>query len=92
MNTTLTAIKEKISAALAPSHLDVVDESHQHAGHAGSRPEGETHFRITVVSEQFRGLNRIKRHQAIYDILNVEMNNPIHALAIKACTPDEYEQ
>jgi BolA protein len=51
-------ITEKLTTAFAPTHLDVVDESHQHAGHAGHRPGGETHFRVTIVAEAFRGRSR----------------------------------
>ena len=58
-------ITEKLTAAFAPQRLDVVDESHQHAGHAGSRPGGETHFRVYIVSEAFQGKSRIERHRMV---------------------------
>jgi BolA protein len=74
---------EKLSA----DRVEVQDESLKHAGHAGAAPGGETHFDVFVVSERFDGLSRVQRHQLVYDALAEYMNNPIHALAIKAKTP-----
>jgi len=82
-------ITEKITKALKPAQISVEDESHLHAGHAGARPEGETHFRLTVVSAQFTGLSLVKRHRLINEALAEELQGPIHALAIKALSPDE---
>jgi BolA protein len=82
-------IAEKLKAALAPQSLDVEDESHRHEGHAGHRPGGETHFRIHVVSEAFRGKSRIERHRMINQILSAELAGGVHALAIHAGAPDE---
>lgn len=82
-------ITEKITKALKPEQLSVEDESHLHAGHAGARPGGETHFRLTVVSDQFTGLSLVKRHRLINEALAEELQGPIHALAIKALSPDE---
>src|SRR3977135_1036703 len=58
-------ITEKLTTAFAPARLDVVDESHLHAGHAGHRPGGETHFRVTIVAEAFRGKSRLERHPMV---------------------------
>jgi BolA protein len=82
-------ITEKLAAAFAPAQLDVVDESHQHAGHAGSRPGGETHYRLYIVSEAFRGKSRIERHRMINEILSSELADGVHALAIHASAPGE---
>jgi len=86
-------MKERIAAeltrALAPTRLEVVDESHLHAGHAGSRPGGETHFRIHVVAPAFAGKGRIERHRMIYAALAGEIADGVHALALNAKAPGE---
>lgn len=82
-------IRDKLTRGLAPLRLEVVDESHRHAGHAGSRAEGETHFRIVVVAPTFAGRSRLDRHRLVNDLLAEELAGPVHALAIKALTPDE---
>jgi BolA family transcriptional regulator, general stress-responsive regulator len=82
-------IAEKLAAALAPQSLDVEDESHQHEGHSGHRPGGQTHFRVHIVSEAFRGKSRIERHRMINQILSAELAGGVHALAIHASAPDE---
>jgi BolA protein len=76
------AIVAKLSAKFAPSHLEVIDESHRHQGHAGSRPEGETHFRVRIASAQLTG-TRVAQHRAIMDALDAEIKGGIHALAIE---------
>ena len=86
---TRDAILEKLSRAFAPSRLDVVDESHQHAGHAGHREGGETHYRVYIVSEAFQGKSRIERHRMINATLAAELAGSVHALAIKAQAPGE---
>ena len=82
-------ITDKLSAAFAPQSLDVIDESHQHEGHAGHRPGGQTHFRVHIVSESFRGKSRIERHRMINQILSSELASGVHALAIHASAPGE---
>ncbi len=82
-------IETKLQAALSPEKLDVIDESHLHAGHAGARPEGETHFRLLVVASAFDGLNRVARQRRINEILRDELGGPVHALAMKTLTPAE---
>lgn len=84
-----TAIETKLKEALNPEHLEVTDNSHQHAGHAGSRPEGESHFAVVVVSKAFEGQNRVQRQRMVYAALAEEMANEIHALELKTLTPDE---
>src|SRR5690606_17063624 len=83
------AIAEKLAAAFAPRALEVIDESARHAGHAGARPEGETHFRVTIVSDGFAGMSRVARHRAVNDALAEELAGPVHALAISAKAPGE---
>jgi len=85
------AIREKLSKAFAPLALDVVDESAQHAGHAGARPSGETHFRVRIVSAVFAGLSRVERQRRIYDVLRDDLAGPVHALSLTALAPDEPE-
>ena len=82
-------IAEKLNAALAPLSLDVEDESKNHEGHAGHRPGGQTHFRIYIVSEAFRGKSRIERHRMINQLLVAELAGGVHALAIHASAPGE---
>jgi BolA protein len=82
-------ITTKLTAALAPQSLRVEDESHHHQGHAGHRPGGETHFRLYIVSEAFRGKSRIERHRMINAALENELKGGVHALAIHAQAPGE---
>jgi len=82
-------IHQILTESLKPVEIQVVDESHLHAGHAGARPEGETHFAVRVVSEVFRGKSRIERHRMINECLANLLHNRVHALRIKASSPDE---
>ena len=82
-------ITEKLTEAFAPARLDVADESHQHEGHAGARPGGETHFRVTIVAEAFRGRSRLDRHRMVNTALAEELADGVHALAIHASAPGE---
>lgn len=83
------SIRDKLTATLSPIHVELVDESALHAGHAGARPEGESHFRLIVVSDRFKGHGRLERQRMIYQALDELMQSDIHALSIKALTPDE---
>lgn len=82
-------ITRKLTDAFAPQSLEVTDESHQHAGHAGHRPGGETHFRVYIVAEAFRGKSRLDRHRMINALLAPELAGGVHALAIHAAAPGE---
>ena len=82
------SIRERL-AALEPVNLELVDESAQHAGHAGARPGGNTHWRLTIVSPRFAGQPTLARHRMIYQALGELMQNPIHALTITARAPEE---
>lgn len=82
-------IAATLGAALTPAQLDVIDESHLHAGHAGARPEGETHFRLDVVSAAFEGKSRVERHRLVNGLLEEGFRRGLHALALRARTPTE---
>jgi BolA family transcriptional regulator, general stress-responsive regulator len=86
---TADIITEKLTGAFAPTSLRVEDESHQHEGHAGHRPGGQTHFRVYIVSDAFRGKSRIERHRMINTALTDELQGGVHALAIHAKSPEE---
>ena len=86
---TQDVITEKLSKAFAPESLRVEDESHLHAGHAGHRPGGQTHYRVYIVSDAFRGKSRVERHRMINAALAAELAAGVHALAIHAAAPDE---
>ena len=83
------AIRIKLTAAFAPARLDVTDASWRHEGHAGARPEGESHFDVLIVSDVFRDLSRIERQRRINAALRDELAGPVHALSIKALAPGE---
>lgn len=86
-------IKEKLEKELNPVELQVGDVSYQHAGHAGARgSNGETHFNLRVVSEEFEGKSLVKRHRLIYNLLQEELQNGLHALSIVAKTPSEVSE
>ena len=82
-------LEEKLRTAFAPDWLEIVDESHRHAGHAGHRPEGETHFRVAIVSAAFAGKSRVERHRLVNAVLAEELASRVHALALKASAPGE---
>jgi BolA protein len=82
-------IIRKLTEAFDPESLRVVDESENHAGHAGHRPGGETHFRVYIVAEALRGKTRIERHRMINAALAAELKDRVHALAIHASAPGE---
>ena len=82
-------IARKLAQAFAPASLKVLDESHQHEGHAGHQPGGETHFRLYIVSRAFEGKSRIERHRMINAALASELTGSVHALAIHAQAPGE---
>ena len=86
--TAATRIHRKLTAAFNPTLLEIKDESAQHAGHSGSRPGGETHFHIQMISEALGGLPPVSRHRAVYQVLSDEMQEGgIHALALDVSGP-----
>jgi len=82
-------MERKLVEGLAPSHLEIIDDSHRHAGHGGSRPDGESHFTVQIVSAAFEGKGRVARQQLVYGLLADEMRERVHALSLTTQTPDE---
>jgi BolA protein len=82
-------ITQKLTEAFTPQSLRVEDESYRHEGHAGHRPGGQTHFRVYIVSEAFKGKTRLERHRMINTILSAELAAGVHALALHAAAPEE---
>jgi BolA family transcriptional regulator, general stress-responsive regulator len=82
-------IRTKLTAALAPTRLAIIDDSHRHAGHSGHDARGETHFDVTVVSGVFAGQSRVARQRVVYNILSDELSERVHALALRTLTPEE---
>lgn len=82
-----THIKDKLQRVFEPQTLDVIDKSHLHAGHAGSHPDGESHFRVKIVSQAFAGKNRVDTHRMVNAALAEELKTRVHALAIQASAP-----
>jgi len=82
-------IEEKLRKNLQPEYMELKNISHLHAGHAGHDGTGDSHFRLTVVSQKFAGLSRIERHRMIYNFLDDEFKDSLHALSINAHTPGE---
>jgi len=82
-------IRTKLTEALSPAQLEIVDESHLHAGNASAPEGGESHFRVAIVAAAFEGQSRIARQRLVYGTLSEELAGPIHALAITALAPGE---
>lgn len=82
-------MRRKLTDGLAPARLDIDDQSHRHAGHAGAHDEGETHFHVTVVSDVFAGKSRVERQRMVYALLQEEMAERVHALALTTLAPQE---
>jgi BolA family transcriptional regulator, general stress-responsive regulator len=85
-------IAQKLKAAFSPQQLEIADESHKHAGHVGSRPGGETHFQVRIVSEAFQGKSLLDRHRLVNEALAQELAGPVHALSIVALSINEAER
>ena len=82
-------LRAKLEAALSPVSLEIEDESAKHAGHAGAREGGETHYRIRIVSQSFAGLSRVQRQRAVYAAVADELAERVHALSLVTLTPEE---
>ena len=82
-------IRRILTDAFAPERLAVIDDSHRHAGHAGARPEGETHFTVEIVASSFTGRSRVERQRLVYAALADLLRERVHALALKTLTPEE---
>jgi BolA protein len=85
-------LREKLELALAPQALAIEDESSRHAGHSGAREDGESHFRVRIVSAAFQGLSRLERQRRVYAVLADEIEAGLHALALTTLTPEEAEK
>ncbi len=89
-----TIIREKLTSAFQPTRLELEDDSWKHAGHhheggMDARPEGESHFNLTIVSPAFAGMGRVQRQRAVNAVLAEQLAGPVHALSIRAIAPDE---
>lgn len=82
-------IRLRLEAALSPSRLEIVDDSARHRGHAGARPEGETHFSVLVVSSAFAGRSRVERQRLVHEAVRDLLRERVHAFSVRALTPDE---
>ena len=89
MGAIFEAIHHKLTAAFSPTRLEIEDDSDRHAGHAGARPGGESHFNVLIESAAFAGANKVVRQRLVYKALSDELAGPVHALTVKALAPGE---
>lgn len=89
MPTISDSIRTKLTTAFNPSRLEVVDDSARHAGHAGAREGGESHFNVVIEAEVFAGLSKVARQRQVYGVLSDLLAGPVHALSLKALAPGE---
>lgn len=87
----IASIRERLDAALAPTQLEIIDESDQHVGHAGAR-DGKSHFRVRIVSPLFEGAKPLERHRLVFDALDDMLKTDIHALSVLAQAPEEVQK
>jgi BolA family transcriptional regulator, general stress-responsive regulator len=80
-------LEDKLKTAFNPHSLSVIDESHQHAGHSGAHAEGESHFRVKIMAEAFRGVSRVNQHRMVNQVLAEELKLRVHALALETSSP-----
>jgi BolA family transcriptional regulator, general stress-responsive regulator len=89
MTAVAESLRHKLIVAFAPTQLDIEDESSRHAGHAGSRPGGESHFHVVIEAAAFEGASRLARQRMVYQALAEELAGPVHALSVRALAPGE---
>ena len=89
MGAVAESLRAKLSAAFSPSSLQVDDDSARHAGHAGARDGGESHFNVVITSAAFEGVSRVARQRMVYAAVADELAGPVHALSVKALAPGE---
>ncbi|MET0294343.1 MAG: BolA family protein [Phenylobacterium sp.] len=89
MGAIFAVIQDKLSAAFQPTRLEIEDDSSRHAGHAGARSGGESHFNVVIESSAFAGKAKVARQRLVYQALAEELRGPIHALSVKALAPGE---
>lgn len=82
-------IEQRIREQLNPIHVEVMDDSHRHAGHEGA--QGGGHYHALIVSEQFRGVSLVEQHRKVYDLFQKEMKKQIHALVLRTMTPEQWQ-
>ena len=82
-------IEGRLAEGLAPTTIEVLDESDRHKGHAGAREGGETHFRVYIVADRFAGKGKLERHRMVYALLKEEFASGVHALALQTLAPGE---
>ncbi len=82
-------MERKLRDAFAPERLEIIDDSQRHAGHAGAHPEGESHFRLEMVSAAFEGKSRVERQRMVYAVLSQELQDRVHALNLRLFAPGE---
>ncbi len=87
-STRVERLTERLQSGLEPAQLEVIDDSHHHAGHVGAA-DGRGHFTVLVVSQRFAGLNTVRRHRLVYEVVGDMMDTDIHALSIQALAPGE---
>lgn len=89
MGAVTESLRAKLTAAFSPSSLQVDDDSARHAGHAGARQGGESHFNVVIESAAFEGVSRVARQRMVYAALADELAGPVHALSVRALAPGE---
>jgi len=89
MGAIFEAIHHKLTAAFSPTRLEIEDDSDRHAGHAGARSGGESHFNVLIESPAFAGASKVVRQRLVYKALAEELSGPVHALSVKALAPGE---
>ncbi|MDQ1080181.1 BolA family transcriptional regulator [Pseudoroseomonas cervicalis] len=89
MLTRAERMREVLLEAFAAAEIRIEDDSHRHAGHAGARPGGETHYNLVVIAPDFRGMNRVARSRAVHAALAAEFGSGLHALSLRLLTPEE---
>ncbi len=89
MGSVAQSLKDKLTAAFSPTQLVIDDDSARHAGHAGARPGGESHFNVTIRAAAFVGVSRVQRQRLVYAAVADELAGPVHALSVKALAPGE---
>ena len=90
VNNVADLIEDLLCKAFAPTHLEIIDETCLHRGHASAPDGGESHFRIILISDQFKGQKRVQRQRQVYKALDEVIRNRIHALSMTTLTPEEY--
>jgi len=83
------SIRKKLEQKFTPLRLEIVDDSHQHAGHSGTHPDGESHFRVELVSAAFHGKGRAERYRLVHYTLAAELADRVHALSLRLLSPEE---